>query len=63
MSVEHLWNLSNAGSQPEEEEQAVMEKTESQKGLPGDLPAVVWILTEMCHSGRWCIVTVTPRDR
>jgi hypothetical protein len=37
--------------------------TWSQKVLPGELPAKVWILTEMCHSGRWCTVTETPYDR
>lgn len=63
MSVEHLWNLKWCRFTTRRGRASCNGNTESQKGLSGELPAVVWILTEMCHSGRWCKVTETPRDR
>ena len=62
-SVEHLWNLKWCRFTTRRGRACCNGNIWSQKGLPGELPAVVWILTEMCHSGMWCIVTETPRDR
>jgi len=51
MSVEHLWNLKWCRFTSRRERACCNGNTLSQKGLPGELPAaLVWILTEMCHS-------------